>query len=115
MKWLIIAEDGSGSDFSYSARFYFDDEAPARALAQKLNNAATSTFTLTELPAHRKAPEPKHSERVTAALAVLQALDPAALPTTYYRVQSVAAWVAPNEGAPSSQAEALFRAIRDLS
>lgn len=113
-KWLIAAEDGGGSDFRYVTRFLFDDEAEARAVAQKLNNAATSTYTLSQLPKLRQAPEPKHGERLAAALVVLQALDPAAQPTTYYRVQSVAEWVAPSEGAPGSQAEALFRAIRDL-
>lgn len=110
--FLIIAEVGDGQDFRYTPRFYFEDEAEALALSHRLNQAATSTYSLEVLPVSRRGAT--HDALHAAALGVLQSADPEAVSTVRYLVKSVDVYVASVEGAPRSQAEAVFRAIRDL-
>lgn len=109
---VIVAETGDGQDFIYSPRFYLEDRAEALALSKRLNQAATSTYSLETLPVARRGPD--HDALHAAALDVLRSLDPLALSLVRYVVRPVSTFVAPRENAPTSQAEALFRAIRDL-
>lgn len=110
--YVIIAEVGDGQDFRYDPRFYFATEAEALALSARLNQAATSTFSMDTLPTARRGP--LHDVLRDAALAALQSLDPDAVPTVRYVVKDVSSFTAPSEGAPANQAVALFRTIRDF-
>lgn len=114
-KWIIVAEEGlqGTAEFDYSPRFGpFDSYAEAQALSKRLNQAATSTYTLTLLPPRRRGSN--HDQLAAAALAVLQSVDPAATATVNYAVKWIDAPPAVVEGPPESPAHALFRAVRDL-
>lgn len=110
--YIVVAETGDGQDFKYDLRFHFATEAPALALSKRLNQAATSTFSLDQLPEQRQGSN--HVALCAAALAVLQSLDPQAPVLVRYKVRQVEPYVGPTEPAPTSNFEALFRAIRDL-
>jgi hypothetical protein len=114
-KWIIVAEEGlqGNAEFSYSPRFGpFDSEAAAQAVSKRLNQAATSTYTLTLLPPQRRGSN--HTDLAQAALDVLQSLDPHASSTVNYSVRYIDSFEPSVEGPPASPAHALFRAVRDL-
>lgn len=113
-RYVIVAEDGGGTDLQYAARFHFDSQAEALAAFTKLANITAAAFNLATLAPDRKAPEPIHSNRLNAALAVLHEMDADATATTRYRMYATEAFVSPS-APPANAAQALFQAIRDLA
>lgn len=112
--WLILAEDGGGTDLRYSVRFYFAEEAAARAAGTKLNNIASAAYNLATLPPKRQANPGVHAARLQAAMAVLNEMDPDGTPTTIYRVQQAGAFTPPS-APPANALQALFQGVRDLT
>lgn len=114
--YIIVAESGSGSEFRYSPRFYFTGataQADAEHLSKRLNQAATTVYSLTLLPQERRDPA-THDTLVAIALGVLQELDPGATAVTHYRVLSATSYTEPTLGAPANPAQDVFRRVREL-
>lgn len=106
---IVIAEFDDGH---YAPRFILDDLDQALALSARLNQAATSAYSMDSLPENRRGP--MHEILRAAAMEVLQMFDPAGVPTVRYVVKEVRSFDEPAEAPPSNPAVALFRTIRDF-